>query len=98
MAEQLARQFDTARNTAGQRALVGAAVLLFMQIGCSQIGVDPEEPAAIEFEALASPSIVIGDSLRNAEGVATPLHAIVRNIRGEIIDDAPVSYVYAEYN
>ena len=98
MAEQLARQFDMPRITVGQRASLGAAVLLFMQFGCSQIGVDPEEPAAIEFEALAAPSIVIGDSLRNAEGVATPLKAIVRNIRGEIIDNAPVTYVYAEYN
>jgi hypothetical protein len=97
MAEQLEQSH---RSIAGNRSvrLTLAAGVLLSAIGCSQIGVDPDEPAAIELDALPSPSIVIGDSLRNADGVATPLRAIVRNIRGEIIDGAPVTYVYAEYN
>jgi len=75
------------------------ALFVFASIaGCSQIGVDPEEPAAIELSALPFPAVVIGDSLRNGDGVATPVQAIVRNIRGEIIDNANVTYVYAEYN
>jgi hypothetical protein len=65
---------------------------------CSQIGVNPEEPAAIELSSMTSPSIVIGDSLRDENGVAAPIRAIVRNIRGEVINDAPVTYVYAEFN
>jgi hypothetical protein len=98
MAEQLGALHHTTRGNRANRLTLVASILLLSQVGCSQIGVDPDEPAAIELESLPSPSIVIGDSLRNAEGVATPLRAIVRNIRGEIIDAAPVTYVYAEYN
>lgn len=79
-------------------SLVPALFVFAIIGGCSQLGVDPDEPAAIELTALPSPSVVVGDTLRNADGVATPLAAIVRNIRGEVITGAPITYVYAEYN
>ena len=65
---------------------------------CSQVGVDPAEPASIELTPFPSSAVVVGDSLRNDEGVATPVRAIVRNISGDIIDDAAVTYVYADFN
>ncbi len=65
---------------------------------CSQLGSDPDTAAAIELPALPYPSIVIGDSLRDANGVASPVRAIVRNLNGDEIQDAGVVYVYAEFN
>lgn len=64
---------------------------------CVQVGSEPDVPAAIEMSALPSPSVVIGDTLRDINGVAAPVQAIVRNLAGEIIADAPVRYLYADF-
>ncbi len=63
-----------------------------------QIGSEPDVPAAIEMTALPSPSVVIGDTLRNINGVVTPVVATVRNLAGDIIADAPVRYLYADFS
>lgn len=65
---------------------------------CSEVGSEPDAPAAIEMAPLPSPSVVIGDTLRNVDGVATPIQAIVRNLNGDVITDAPAYYLYADYN
>lgn len=98
MAEQLDIRFRKPSRRARGLCALGVSIALLSSAACSQIGVDPDEPAAIELDSLPSPSIVIGDSLRNGDGVATAVRAVVRNIRGEIIDNAPITYVYAEYN
>jgi len=64
---------------------------------CVEIGTAPSEAAAIELTPFASPSIVIGDTLRDINGVLAPITAIVRNVRGEIITDAPVRFLYADF-
>lgn len=64
---------------------------------CAQVGSDPDVPTAIELTALPSPSVVIGDTLRNVEGIVAPVKAIVRNLQGDIIVDAPVRYLYADF-
>ncbi|MEQ1692159.1 MAG: hypothetical protein ABMA00_12795 [Gemmatimonas sp.] len=74
-------------------ALLGASLL----VACAQIGSEPDVPTAIEMPALPSPSVVIGDTLRNVDGVVTPVKAIVRNLQGDIIVDAPVRYLYADF-
>lgn len=95
----LQRKGQSGTHSHLRRAGAAAALaLLGIAAACSTIGIDPAEPAAIEMAPLPAPAIVIGDSLRDANGVAMPVRAIVRNIRGEIITDAPVTYVYAEYN
>ncbi len=65
---------------------------------CAEIGTGPNDAAAIEMEPFPSPSVVIGDTLRNINGVVAPVRAIVRNVRGDVIDDAPIRYLYAEFN
>ncbi len=65
--------------------------------GCAEIGTAPDEPAAIEMSAYPSPSVVLGDTLRNLAGVVSPIRAIVRNVRGDIIANAPVRYLYADF-
>ena len=94
------------RRSAGQpqrdqRSLMADRVVVFLTLfaasACSEVGSGPNTPAAIEMAPLPSPSVVIGDTLRNIEGVATPIEAIVRNLEGDIITDAPVYYLYADY-
>lgn len=88
--------------TAWHRVLGGRrAVLLSASVGaalfaaCAEIGTEPSEPAAIELTPFASPSIVIGDTLRDVSGAVAPVRAIVRNVRGDEIADASVLYFYA---
>ena len=66
-------------------------------LACVEIGTGPNDAAAIELAPFASPSIVIGDSLRDINGALARITAIVRNIRGEEIVDAPVRFLYADY-
>ncbi|WP_337169485.1 hypothetical protein [Gemmatimonas aurantiaca] len=53
---------------------------------------------SIELRPFPSPSVVIGDTLRNEAGVVTPVHAIVRNSAGDEIADARPYYLYADFN
>jgi hypothetical protein len=64
---------------------------------CVEIGTGPNDAAAIELVPFVSPSIVIGDSLRDINGALARITAIVRNIRGEEIVDAPVRFLYADF-
>jgi hypothetical protein len=64
---------------------------------CVEIGTGPTDAAAIELAPFASPSIVIGDSLRDINGALARITAIVRNIRGEEIADLPVRFLYADF-
>lgn len=82
------------RFTSGRRLVLGAMALL---PACVQVGSEPDVPAAIEMSALPSPSVVIGDTLRDINGVAAPIQAVVRNLAGDIIADAPVRYLYADF-
>lgn len=65
---------------------------------CAEIGLGPNEPAAIEFAPFPSPSIVVGDTLRNIDGVVTPIRALVFNVGGGVIEDATTRYLYADFN
>ncbi len=86
--------FRRGHHISRRRLVLGAIALL---PACVQVGSEPDVPAAIELSALPSPSVVIGDTLRDINGVVTPIQAIVRNLAGEIIADAPVRYLYADF-
>lgn len=58
---------------------------------CLDYSTDPDDIAAIEFETLPSPSIVAGDTLRDASGAAVPLVARLFNGDGEEIT-GPVEF------
>jgi hypothetical protein len=64
---------------------------------CAEVGLGPDEPAAIELTPFPSPSVVVGDTFRNIDGVATPVRALVFNVRGDIIDGATPRYLYADF-
>jgi hypothetical protein len=74
------------------------AVLGATAIGCKEVGTSPEVPGSIELPPFPSPAVVVGDTLRNLAGAVAPMLAIVRNVAGDVIDKAPVRYLYADFN
>ncbi len=74
-----------------QRPVLAAAIL--MLTACIDISVDPDEIGSIDFAPLPSPSVVAGDSLRDAEGNAIPLSANVYSADGNLLSDWPVTFV-----
>lgn len=83
-------------NAAKRRVVVAGAVTIALA-ACAEVGLSPTVPAAIEMNTLPSPSVVIGDTLRDVAGAVTPLQAVVRNVAGDVIVDAPIRYLYADY-
>ncbi len=78
--------------------LLGMVSVCVVAAACAQIGTDPTVPASIEAVPLASPAIAIGDSLRDIAGDAQPVRALVRNIDGDVIEDAPIRYLYVQFD
>lgn len=68
------------------------ALLTAGLLACDGVVTDPDAVAALDFDGIAFPAIVGGDTLRNRSGVATPLTATVYDGRGNIISDAPVQF------
>ena len=83
------------RRAAPLAALAAAALLAGAAAACTDVPSDPNTPVSIEFDTLLlpSPAIIAGDTLRDAQGRAVPLRAVVRNIDGKEIADAPVQFV-----
>lgn len=77
----------------GRRRVVAWMLPIVLAWAACTDSLGPDEPFSLEFQALPSPSIVSGDTLRDLEGNAVPLRATVYNFRGEPLDDAPVSFV-----
>jgi hypothetical protein len=63
---------------------------------CTEVGSGPDVPASLELNALPAPSVVLGDTLRDTSGRVTPVRATVRNLGGDVLDDASVRYLYAD--
>ena len=85
-------------RTAGRRRRSGLLPASFLTCAavaaaCSDAATGPNDPFAIEFNTLPAAAVVIGDTLRNALGVAVPLSATVYNADGQPIADAPVEFL-----
>lgn len=70
-----------------------ALIAIGVGMACAQIGTDPSVPASLEIAPFPFPAVAVGDSLRDTLGVAIPIRAIVRNIGGDAIVDAPLRYL-----
>lgn len=68
------------------------ALLTAGLVACEGVVTDPDAVAALDFDGIAFPAIVGGDTLRNGAGIAAPLTATVYDGRGNVIDDAPVQF------
>ena len=73
------------------RAIVAAFAATIVG-GCSDVG-PAGVPASISFDALPAPAVVLGDTLRNADGLAVQLSASVFDARNNQIPDAPVEFL-----
>lgn len=91
---------SSVRTRRRANALLVCAVIAATGIGtsCADVGLGPDEAAAIELDRFPSPSVVVGDTLRNIDGIVTPVHARVFNVRGDVIDDVVPRYLYADFN
>lgn len=76
--------------------VVLAPVMAWAIAACADVTSSATVPASIEFRPLSAPALVVGDTLRDIGGVASPAVAIVRNQQGEPLPDAPVRYTYAD--
>jgi hypothetical protein len=72
-------------------SLAGLCVL--GSAACTEITSDPTVPVAIELLPAQLPFVVLGDTLRDTLGVATPLIARALNSRNEVIPGAAITFL-----
>jgi hypothetical protein len=72
--------------------MVVAGVMIGASLSCTDLPTDPKTPFAISFRRAPSPSVVLGDVLRDSTGAPAPLKAVAFNLRGDTIQDATVTY------
>lgn len=72
---------------------VALAGIVGLVVGCTAITSDASHVVAIEFDTLAYPSVVAGDTLRDSLGRAAPLHAVGLNSAGAVVSRAPFRYI-----
>ena len=72
----------------------GSFILALLFAGCIDLSMDPDEIVAIELAEFAWPSIVAGDTLRDATGFATPLVARLFDGNGDVVE-GPIEFLVA---
>lgn len=77
------------------RALLSLAAFTSVA-ACADVKLAPDEPASIQFDPFPAPALVVGDTLRDINGVAAPASATVRNQAGDILTDFPLRFTYAD--
>lgn len=75
------------------RAAGIAFLIAAVAAACNEVGTNPNTPVAIQLDAPASPSVLLGDTLRDSLGHAAPLHVTVFNYKNDSIAGIPVSFL-----
>lgn len=75
------------------RATGIALLIAAVAAACTEVGTNPNTPVAIQLDAPASPSVLLGDTLRDSLGVVAPLHVVVFNFKNDSIPGIPVSFL-----
>ena len=75
------------------RLLLAASMLGALAQACTQVGTDPNAAVAIELIAPESPSVVLGDTLRDSSGTAVPLVARAFNSRNVQIPSPRLTFI-----
>jgi len=78
-------------NRGAAVAGVGAAVVAVI-LACTDIPTDAGVVLSIGVDTLPSPSVVLGDTLRDSTGIVRPLAATAFNFQGDVIAGAPVRF------
>lgn len=77
--------------TTSRSSLFAVATCLALA-GCTDLPSSPETPFAIAFSRAPSPSVVLGDVLRDSTGAPAPLRAVAFNLRGDTIPGATITF------
>jgi len=77
----------------GRRRLLACLALAAGTASCIELSVDPETLSSIEFIPPTSPSIVVGDVLRDTLGVPERLRARAFAADGDELPDLPFTFV-----
>jgi hypothetical protein len=77
----------------GLRRAAAYALIAAALAGCVDFSTDPNEILSIAFENLPSPSVVVGDTLRDATGAVAPLRAKAFNAKNEEVATVPVFFL-----
>ena len=73
-------------------AALAATMLIVAAWSCTKLPSDPGTPFSIAFRRAPSPSVVLGDVMRDSTGQPAKLQAFAFNLRGDTIRDFPVTY------
>lgn len=76
----------------GQHLCLAAAAVLGV-IACNEVGTNPSAPVAIQISPPASPSVLVGDTLRDSLGIVAPLQVTVFNYKNDTISGLPVTFL-----
>ena len=68
--------------------LVASAILL----ACTDIPTGSDDILSFQLNALPSPSVVVGDTLRDSSGVVTPVTVTAFNYENEVIESVPARF------
>jgi hypothetical protein len=77
-------------------AALAATALIVAAWSCTKLPSDPGTPFSIAFRRAPSPSVVLGDVMRDSTGQPARLQAFAFNLRGDTIRDFPVTYFLVE--
>lgn len=69
------------------------AGVLLAAAACIDLSTDPDEVVAIEFLPAPWPSVVAGDTLRDAQGQVAPLQAQLFDASGDVVSGVPVTFL-----
>lgn len=81
------------RRSLSRVAAPGVLVAAAIVAACSEAGTGPGGVAAVSFDTLPSPGIVIGDTLRDANGNVAALTAHAFDVDGDEVEDAPIRWI-----
>jgi hypothetical protein len=74
-------------------ALVLALVLAAVVGACTDTSTGPTQIVSLEFDTLAFPSVMTGDTLRDSLGKVAPLHAVAFNGNGAVVANPAIKYL-----
>lgn len=83
---------DARRGMRSTRVVALALSAIFLA-ACTEIGSDPQAAVALELDPLPVPSVVVGDTLRDANGAILTPNARALNVNNDPITGAPVRYL-----
>lgn len=70
-------------------SFIAGAILLG---ACVDIPTGDNDILSLQFNSLPSPSVVVGDTLRDSSGVVTPVSVTAYNYSGDVVDNAAATF------